>query len=184
MTDTVTLPRRVDRRVHALGTDTASFSADGAYRYTLTRTWGDGPSVVWVCLNPSDADCFTDDPTIRRIKSFTKRLAPEAGGLVVVNLYGLCATDPAELWRHKDPVGPAGDYYLGSRASNMRAVIAAWGVHGARNNRGAQVAAELTAAGVELLCLGTTAGGHPRHPLYLKGDTALEPYTAKADAHV
>lgn len=180
MNATAVLPRRIDRRVHALGTDTASFSGDRVYRYTLTRTWGEEPPAVWIMLNPSTADAFTEDATIRRVINFTRRLAPEAGGLTVVNLYSLRATDPAELWTHPDPVGPAGDYYLGSRAIsgalNGRLVIAAWGMHGARNGRGAQVATELTAAGVKLWCLGVTKDGHPKHPLYLAGDTPLVPY--------
>ncbi len=185
MTDTAALPRRVDRHPHTLGTDTARFSGDRdrTYRYTLTRTWGDGQPVVWIMLNPSTADCFTDDPTIRRVRNFTQRLAPDAGGLVVVNLYALRATDPNELWTHPDPVGPAGDYYLGSRARQGDLVIAAWGTHGAGHKRspetlgrGANVAAELKAAGVQLHCLGTTKDGHPKHPLYVKGDTPLVPY--------
>lgn len=174
--ETAVLPRRIDRHVHALGTDTASFSGDRDYRYALTRMWGDAPPVVWVMLNPSTAGAFEDDATIRRCIGFTRRIAPEAGGLTVVNLYSLRSTDPAELWTHPDPVGPAGNYYLGSRAIGARLVIAAWGMHGARNGRGPQVAAELTAAGVKLMCLGTTAAGHPRHPLYLNSNTGLEPY--------
>lgn len=63
-------------------------------------------------------------------------------------------------------------------------VIAAWGTHGARNDRGVRVAAELAGAGVRLLCLGATKDGHPRHPLYLAGDTKLEPFAVKAVAHV
>lgn len=175
------LPRRIERRVHALGTDTASFSGDGGYRNFLTRTWGEGAPAVWIMLNPSTADAFDDDPTIRQCIGFTRRLAPEAGGLTVVNLYSLRATDPAELWTHPDPVGPAGNYYLGSRAISGaldgRLVIAAWGMHGARHGRGAQVATELTAAGVKLWCLGVTKDGHPKHPLYLAGETPLVPYT-------
>lgn len=173
MTDT--LPRRVDRHRHAHGEDTACLS--GPYRYVLTRTWGDGAPVVWIMLNPSTADAFTDDPTIRRVKALTQSLAPEAGGFTVVNLYSLRATNPADLWTHPDPVGPAGDYYLGSRATSGRLVIAAWGTHGARNGRGPQVTAELARAGVQLMCLGTTRDAHPRHPLYVKSDTELVPYT-------
>lgn len=184
MADTLALPRRIDRHVHALGTDTASFSGDRAYRYVLTRTWGEGAPAVWIMLNPSTADAFDDDPTVRRCIGFTRRLAPEAGGLTIVNLYSLRATDPAELWRHPDPVGPAGDYYLGSRATSGRLIIAAWGTHGARNGRGAQVTAALTDAGVNLWCLGTNRDESPKHPLYLPADTELGPYTVREAAHV
>jgi hypothetical protein len=46
-------------------------------------------------------------------------------------------------------------------------VIAAWGVHGAYRGRGAEVARRHSG----LQCLGTTKAGHPRHPLYVRGDT-------------
>jgi hypothetical protein len=183
MADTALLPRRVvDRRHHTLGSDTAYFNGNRTYRYALTRTWGDAAPVVWVMLNPSTADCFTDDPTIRRVRNFTQRLVPKAGGLTIVNLYALRATDPAELWLHDDPVGPDNDYYIGSRAIGGRTIIAAWGVHGARNGRGAHIAAELAAKGVELMCLGATKDGHPKHPLYVPGNTPLVQYEQAVNA--
>lgn len=185
MTDTAVLPRRIDRHVHALGTDTASFSGDPDrdYRYFLTRTWGEGAPAVWVMLNPSTGDAFKDDPTIRRIKGFTQDLVPTAGGLVIVNLYSLRSTRPAKLWHHPDPVGPAGNYYLASRTIGAELVIAAWGTHGARNGRGAQVTAALTDAGVRLMCLGTNRDGSPKHPAYLASGTELEPYMVREVAH-
>lgn len=184
-------PSCIESRRHENGTDFAVFSPDRAYRYELTRRWGLGPRLLWICLNPSTADAMTDDPTVRRIRAFTRRFSPSSGGLRIVNLYALRATDPAALWRHNNPIGPAGDDMLHgaalASARNDMPVIAAWGTHGARNDRGVRVAAELAAAGVRLLCLGTTKDGHPRHPrhpLYLAGDTALEPFAVKAVAHV
>lgn len=185
MPDTALLPRRaVDRHTHTLGTDRAYFSNDPerTYRYALTRTWGNGERIVWIMLNPSSADCFTDDPTIRRCRSFTRRLVPEAGGLAVVNLYGLRATNPADLWTSEDPIGPDNDYFIGSRATRAQTVIAAWGVHGARNGRATQVATLLAEVGVQLMCLGVTKGGHPKHPLYVPGDTPLVQYEQAVNA--
>lgn len=54
--------------------------------------------------------------------------------------------------------------------------IAAWGTHGARDGRGQRVADELRQAGVTLHCLGTTKDGHPKHPLYVAGDTPIVPW--------
>lgn len=163
-----------DRHEHLGGVDRAAFSPDGAYRYALFRRWETGPTACWVMLNPSTANAFTDDPTIRRCRTFSQRAG--YGGLAVVNLYSLRSTDPKALWTHKDPIGPLGDQFLQSQAGGHTSVIAAWGSHGARNGRGAAVTDALAAAGVTLHCLGTTANGQPKHPLYVKDDTPLTPY--------
>lgn len=163
-----------DRHEHDAGVDKAAFSPDRNHRYALFRRWGHGPTLCWVMLNPSTASAFTDDPTIRRCRSFSQRAG--FGGLVVVNLFSLRSTDPMKLWRHKDPIGPLGDQFIQSQACTRTSIIAAWGSHGARNGRGQRVADMLTDAGVALYCLGTTANGQPKHPLYVKGDTQLVPY--------
>lgn len=173
-----------DRHEHTAGVDRAAFSPNGAHRYLLTRRWASGPSVCWVMLNPSTASAFTDDPTCRRAVGFTKRLG-SYGGLVIVNLYALRSTNPANLWTRNetDRIGPLGDQFLTGQATTRAAVIAAWGTHGARNGRGQRVAEALEGAGVELLCLGYTAGGQPKHPLYVKGDTPLVPYRVREVSH-
>lgn len=164
-----------DRHEHTAGVDRAAFSPDGAYRYALFRRWGSGPTVCWIMLNPSTADAFKDDNTSRRVAHFTKH-AGDYGGFVIVNLYALRSTDPAKLWTHEDPIGPLGDYFLRSQASNFTMAIAAWGAHGSRYGRGDQVAKSLTGPNVGLYCLGTTANGQPKHPLYVPGSTRLVPY--------
>jgi hypothetical protein len=155
----------------------AEFSPCGAYRYTLTRQFAmRAPEpMVFVMLNPSTADAMLDDPTIRRCMGFAKREG--YGGLMVVNLYALRATDPKALWRADDPVGPANwDWLLLAcrmAAQNNRPVVCAWGA-GAKEDR---VAALLRAAehtGARLTCLGKTKSGAPRHPLYLRWDAPLE----------
>jgi hypothetical protein len=163
-----------DRHDHLAGVDRAAFSPDGAYRYMLTRRWAPGPTVCWVMLNPSTANAFRSDPTVKRCISFSQRAG--YGGLAVVNIYALRSTDPAKLWRHKDPIGPLGDQFIREQAASRTSVIAAWGTHGARNQRGQHVADALADAGLQLYCLGTTANGQPKHPLYVRGDTPLVPY--------
>ena len=170
----------VDQRTHALGTDLATFSPDRVYRYLLTRTWGAGPTAAWIMLNPSTADAFADDPTIRRCVAFSRREG--CGSLIVTNLYSLRATDPAALLDHPDPVGPLGDQYLTAPARlHAGLVIAAWGTGGASGGRGSSAAALLRDIGVQLHCLGTTKDGHPKHPLYVRGDTPIERYAPVPD---
>src|SRR5262245_57337522 len=144
----------------------AGFSRCGRYRYWLTRTWDAArPAVCWLMLHPSTADAARDDPTIRRCMGLARRWGH--GGIVVINLFAWRATDPAELARAADPVGPANDRALRQRARGLR-LIAAWGCQGKLLGR-ADAALRLL-GGRRLECLGVTAAGQPRHPLYVPGD--------------
>ncbi|MFE0207053.1 DUF1643 domain-containing protein [Streptomyces sp. NPDC058985] len=149
------------------------------YRYLLTRIWDPSvPPVVYVMLNPSTADALTDDPTIRRCRGFARREG--AGGLVVVNLFALRSTDPRALTRHPDPVGPHNNAFIRQAVSGAHRVIAAWGAAGVQDGRGEAVTGLLRARGAAVYCLGWTATGQPRHPLYLPSAAVLEPYGVAA----
>lgn len=152
-----------------LGTASAVFSEDETYRYLLTRAWGEGQCVTWVMLNPSTADHEANDPTITRIMGFSRRWG--FGGLTVVNLYALRSTDPAALASHPDPIGPENDRIIAENCEPDQMVIGAWGSGFRQKDRPAAVAAMVAETGWPMLCLGTTKDGHPRHPLYVKGDT-------------
>lgn len=177
----------VDRDDSLTGEEaSAVFSPDRAYRYALTRRWDTTKTVaVWVMLNPSTADSMADDPTIRRCRSFSQGWG--YGGLLVVNVFGLRATDPKALRTSPDPVGPDNDHviywFLSGEYGPVPSrgpVIAAWGVNGARLGRGDHLARLLAEQGATVRCLGRTSAGHPRHPLYVSGDTVLEPYATES----
>lgn len=51
----------------------AILSDCGRFRYALTRRWADGPTALFIMLNPSTADACADDPTIRRCIGFARR---------------------------------------------------------------------------------------------------------------
>lgn len=166
----------VDERTDLAGGKAAAvFDRSRAYRYLLTRVWDQSrPPMVFVMLNPSTADAFVEDPTIRRCLGFARREG--AGRLVVVNLYALRSTNPRALYGHPDPIGRHGDAFIRQSIKKGGQVVAAWGRDRAVGKRGEEVARSLRARGVELLCLGRTAKGHPRHPLYLLRETPLEAY--------
>lgn len=152
---------------------------EGPYRYHLWRQWlSTGPRCCFVMLNPSTADSLQDDPTIRRCISFATRWG--YGRLDVVNLYALRATDPRELRRHADPIGPRGDSVLEEIVPRCDFVVAAWGRH-ATWTRHESVAAALR-TWKPLHVLGLTNGGFPKHPLYLAGLTKPRPWWP--DCHV
>lgn len=162
-------------RVADLATEaTAEFSECRTYRYALTRTWDAGRlPLAFVMLNPSTADAFTVDPTIRRCLGFAQ--AWGAGGLLVLNVYGLRSTDPKALRGHSDPVGPDNDATIVTRLANpMARVVGAWGAH-ARPDRAAYVIDLIREAGHQPVCLGRTKAGAPRHPLYLRADSQPDP---------
>lgn len=145
----------------------ADISSCGRYRYRLWRTWDVLlPQLVWCMLNPSTADAETDDPTLRRCTGYAKDWG--YGGVEVVNLFALRATDPRQLLKSSDPVGPRNVDVI-TDATCGRRVVCAWG-DGAEwlPPEVSQVSRETLRAGArELLCLGTTGRGNPRHPLYL-----------------
>jgi hypothetical protein len=98
------------------------------------------------------------------------------GGLVLVNLFALRATDPRFLSQAAEPVGPENDVYLTQAAANVGAgiVVAAWGSNPVASHRRDAVARLLLANGPrDLWCFGFTAHGEPRHPLYLSRGSPL-----------
>lgn len=146
----------------------AVISACGKYRYRLFRWWSadtDGDNAVFVMLNPSTADATSDDPTIRRCIGFAREWG--CVSLTVVNLFALRSTDPAALALESDPVGPMNDGYILDSVKESKFVVCAWGAHKFAKNRAAHVTRLLKANGVSPMCLRTTKGGDPAHPLYL-----------------
>lgn len=154
----------------------AIISKCGKYRYMLTR---DIPTphpkhksaCVFVMLNPSTADAELDDPTIRRCKGFAERFA--CNKLVVVNLFAYRSTKPADLHKVKDPVGPENRKHLREAISLPGIVLCGWG---ANPTKGQDAWLKNVAAwqNVNLMCLGKTKSGAPKHPLYLPALAPLE----------
>jgi hypothetical protein len=161
----------------------AILSDCGLYRYLLAREWDTTlPMAVFIMLNPSTADDRTDDPTIRRLAGptgFARMWG--CGSVMVANLYAWRATDPTDLWKAEDPVGPENDGHLYA-AAKLAAdtggpLVAAWGAQ-ARQDR---IDAVLALPGMDrLTALDVTKSGQPRHPLYLKGTLTPQPWTPPA----
>lgn len=154
----------------------AAFDVTCTYRYALTRTWNPAwPRVVWLMLNPSKASALVSDPTIGRVVGFTQQLTC-AGGIAVVNLFAFCATKPSEMFRAPDPVGRANDAAIAAYCRPGATVVVAWGAHDKARDRAREVTGFLASQGITPLCLGTTSGGHPRHPVRLRRDEPLRPF--------
>jgi hypothetical protein len=155
----------------------AVISDCGRYRYLLRRTWDHGkPRALFVMLNPSTADAEIDDATIRSCIRLSKGL--DYGSFEVVNLFALRATDPVELQRVPDPVGPRNDDSIGAAIGRCDIAICAWGAHPMAGNRDRAVRSLLRSYRPAVFCLGTTKAGAPKHPLYIKSGTPLQTFGA------
>ncbi len=153
------------------GPSGAVFSTGRNYRYALWRTWDAGlDRVLFVGLNPSTADERGDDPTIRRCAGFAREWG--YGGILVGNLFGRCATRPAELKASADPVGAANDAWLDRMATSAAWLLACWGRHGNFMHRDRR----FTAGRDGLYCLRTNRDGSPAHPLYISGGQRPRPW--------
>lgn len=160
------------------------FSPGREWRYTLERQLQPelgkhqpGGLCVFVCLNPSTATESVDDPTVRRCIAYATAWGYTT--LQVLNLFAWRATDPAELYRAADPVGPANDGWLTRVGQAADMLVCAWGVHGHYLERGQQVLELLRELGTEPQALHLTADGSPGHPLYLNGNLKPKPYKDK-----
>jgi hypothetical protein len=142
----------------------ATLSTCGTYRYLLGRRWGTGAPILWVCLNPSTADADVPDPTVTRIKGFSRSWG--YGAFELVNLFAYRATRPNALRGATAIVGPGNDAAITAAAVRSMRVVVAWGNPGAAvPDRVAEVVALLPDP---IWQLGTlTQLGQPRHPLYL-----------------
>jgi len=161
---------------------TAIISDDGLYRYHLTREWGDsGKSALWIMLNPSTADAQRNDSTVKKCIGFTSRLAGYKR-MAIVNLFAFRTTFPHELDKARDPVGRENDSTIIKAACKYDKVICAWGTHGDKFGRAAQVIELLRKANVLPLCLGWTKDGFPRHPLMVAYSVSLIPFDLEKEA--
>lgn len=164
----------------------AVFSDCRQYRYTLEIVWDENkPLVQFIGLNPSTADEFKDDPTIRKCKQFAKNWG--YGGMVMTNLFAFRATDPRVMKEHAKPIGEKfthprdpdrnerefNSIKLQETQFRCGLTVAAWGNHGTHLGRDKQVLLFLK----NLKCFKITNEGQPQHPLYVPYSTPLIDYT-------
>ena len=139
---------------------TAVLSDDNIYRYQLSRIWDEEkPKILFIMLNPSTADEFVEDPTIRRVVTYAKDWG--YGGVYVGNLYAFRSTDPKGLKCIADPIGPENINHIQTLISLVDKVIYAWGNE--------QKEPDWLKKIVETpYCIEISKKGIPKHPLYLK----------------
>lgn len=159
------------------GRSGASFSKDEQYRYLLWRKEDMMISTpgrcIFIMLNPSTANARVNDPTVRRCCDFAWYWQYER--LIVLNLYAYRATDPMELLKQEDPIGPHNDKIIHAICTYdpNDFIVCAWGnsLGQIQENRALEVIGMLLKHDVKLHHLGLNMDGSPRHPLYIAGTT-------------
>ncbi len=150
------------------------------YRYVLERTWDyERPLALWIMLNPSTADAFVDDATIRRCRDFSKTYG--MGSIRVINMFAFRTHNPKRMLAAAaagvDVVGPQNDELIIGDLAGMNVkgglTICAWGTGGPVAKLLVEREAWLREHYYGAWCLGQTKDGHPKHPLYLPSVTAL-----------
>lgn len=139
-------------------------SIDKKHRLMLSRHWNlNKPSLLYIMFNPSIADDEVDDPTIRRLISFSRTY--NYGGFYVANLYTYITPNPKII-----------DTSVGIKKNNFKIiknltnkvddVVYAWG-------NSIVEPSELRNLITSPLCFGKNINGSPKHPLYLSSKSKL-----------
>jgi hypothetical protein len=142
------------------------------YRYLLSRGDCSNP-LVFIMLNPSTADAYLDDPTIRRCLGFANTGGYD--GIIVINLYAFRSSNPKDLLQTQDPVGSENDKYISNTLMQYKNIVCAWGSN-ALLERVSNVMCILKQYNANVLCLGLNKNGSPKHPLYIKANQELLEY--------
>ncbi|EHK57717.1 DUF1643 domain-containing protein [Allomesorhizobium alhagi] len=147
----------------------AIISDCGLYRTELRRVWNSDLPLLVVCmLNPSTADHRKNDPTILALIHFGKLWG--YGGLLVINLFAFRSPSPADMMAVSEPFGPCNARAIADAMEYARdnggRLLAAWGNHGDHHDRAEWFCNRaLQVYRLTLICLGTTKGWKPKHPM-------------------
>jgi len=153
----------------------AKFDVTGQYRYWLQREWDtDQGAIALIMLNPSRADQYQDDPTLRRCISLAQQW--QFGRLTVVNLFAYCTASPQILKTAPQPIGEDNDQHILAACQEAQQIVLAWGNWGRLHQRDQAVVQLLMPFRDRLCCLGLNQTGQPRHPLYVPRLTPLLPW--------
>lgn len=157
-------------------TSGAVFSSDGLHRTRLWRVWDASlPVLVWCLLNPSVATGERSDLTLAKCIGFAKRNG--YGGVIIVNLFTIISTHPGVLSKqlHYANVWDCDEHIKWACSAPVLAkVVAGWGSKPWAEKRAIHVLNYLRSLRRgNVLCLGTTKDGQPRHPSRVGYDTPL-----------
>lgn len=153
----------------------------GHYRYRLSRNTDlFGRYVIaFFGINPSTADAFKDDPTVRKLSYFTA--LHNGKTMLVGNVFAYRTPKVKELAEFDDPVGPDNAQAISEIIRDADILVPCWGarqkipssLHPAMDELQERLKAVKKKP---LKVFGLTKSGDPQHPLYLPYSTELIPW--------
>lgn len=146
------------------------------FRYLLWRRWGRGKLLVFFMLNPSTADHLKNDQTIKKCMGFAKVFGYD--GILVINLFGYRATNPADLAKNGWQDGDDNHMYVEAAMDYARRydaeVVCAWGAQVRKGLQHSLYDADwVKAQRVQAVALELLTDGIPGHPCMLSYDRKL-----------
>ena len=146
----------------------ALLSKDKKYLYSLKRIWdNDKPKVLFIMLNPSLADNYQDDPTIRRLIKFAKLYG--YGGFYVGNLFSYITPYPSELLDKDLMFSKKNIHEIKKMPGLIKDVVYGWGNSFEEPEWLKQIISNPK-------CFGKNKNKTPKHPLYLSYNHKLVNY--------
>ncbi|WP_166865762.1 DUF1643 domain-containing protein [Salinibacterium sp. ZJ70] len=152
---------------------------DGQSRFVL-GTVGENPLICFG-INPSTAVPGQLDPTVTRVSKHAARTGHDSW--TMLNVYPQISTDPKGMHLELDPqLKELNERHIAEHvAGRSLTIMAAWGTLVESRPHLRRLAHDIAAlpelANCTWVSLGTTTkAGHPRHPLYVKGDAPLIPF--------
>lgn len=145
------------------------YSPDMVKRYAYRQSWDLSKSLVlWVMLNPGTGETEKRRRnTLGRCKLWSKDWG--FGGLLIGNIFATRTKSATQLLQQNDVQDQRNEDALRLLRATAAETVVAWGSKGRHQQRAASLAHILGGAA----CLGLTAKGEPRHPLYIPKSAAL-----------
>lgn len=145
------------------------------YRYALWRLFDPRrPVLVAIMLNPSVATHEDGDRTADGLVRRARRLG--YGAILIINCFAYRATEPADMKRAADPIGPFNDDVIRTVLDRDVDMLCAWGTNASHMGREDKVKCLISSGRARPHYLRLCAGGAPEHPLYVPGAMGLSPW--------
>ena len=161
----------------------AEFDALRQNRFVLRRTWAPALPIAGFCLtNPSKAGEDLDDPTSCKLQTYARLW--NCGGIVLVNAFSWCATDPKELHTRVESAQTTlinWDYII-QAATSCAFLVCGWGRNGLIDGRAHQIRKLLAPVSAKAKALRLLSDNEPEHPLYLPVKLMPIPYDFSEEA--
>lgn len=155
----------------------ATLSPDEYFRFSLTRAWINTKdrdyhrSALFIMLNPSTANNYQDDPTVKRCVNIAD--THDCDRLTIVNLFPFITPIPKVLMKWTAEKLDQNDAHIRDALEHTQLIICAWGSLVKDEILRSRAREVLKLIHVPTFALHINKDGNPKHPLYCKSDSKL-----------